>query len=86
MVNDTPFVPLPSPPVDPTQTTKEADVRGYDRDDEHEKALAYKAHLARMAKGRKAMLLKLAGNKVAARNLHRKTQALTNAPPYVEAD
>lgn len=85
MANDTPFVPLPSPPVDPTQSGPEADIRGYDRDDEHAKAIAYKAHLAQIAKAAQVRLRALNGNGEARRNLHRKTAALLpQAPPYVE--
>lgn len=85
MVNDSPFVPLPSPPRDPTQSDAEADVHGYDRDDEHAKALAYKQHVADIATKQREHLAILNGNTDARRNLHRKwIGVLPNTPPYLE--
>lgn len=84
--NDTPFVPFPSPPADPTQSVAEQDLHGIDRDDEHERAMLYVAEQKAIATKMREHLLKLNGNVEARKNLHRKTVArTTSAPPYLES-
>lgn len=91
-MNDTPFVPLPSPPRSPSQTETSRNIRGNDfgpteDDDETVRAIAYAAHVTAMAKNVRDRMLALKGSNAAYKSLMHKTMPLTNgAPPYVESE
>ncbi len=92
MPNDTPFIPLPSPPRSPSQSDSDADMRGYDfgptvPNDDGARARAYAIHLNVMAQGKRDVLMRLVGSRSALKTLWRKTMALTDAAPaYVESE